>query len=297
MRILIVGSKGFIGFHAEQFFLCKGFDVFSCDVIVDYGKINYSVIDSTNADFHTLFQANRFDICLNCSGAASVQDSIINPLRDFNLNVCNVFKILDAIRLYQPKCKFLNLSSAAVYGNPKSIPIKESDDLNPISPYGIHKLQAEQICEEFYNLFDVKTCSLRIFSAYGAGLKKQIFWDLYQKLKISNQVELYGTGSETRDFIYVSDILQAINCVITNSEFCNDKINVANEVESKIMDVAENFAALFPDTKRIVFNNIVKEGDPLNWKADTTLLKSLGYFPTIDLKEGIKKYFDWVSTY
>ncbi len=296
MQLLIIGSKGFIGTQAEQYFSQRGYKVFSCDVIVDYGKNNYAVIDATNADFRTLFQDKKFDICLNCSGAASVPDSLKNPLRDFNLNTLNVFKILDAIRQYQPSCKFINLSSAAVYGNPQILPIKENDNTAPMSPYGTHKLQAEQICAEFHNIFELQTCSLRIFSAYGEGLKKQLFWDLFQKMHSNYEVQLFGTGKETRDFIYIQDLLYAIECVIKNSTFKNEIINVANGIESSIEEVANIFASLFSTPKTVVFNNQIKQGDPLNWCADISKLKNLGYCSKVNLEEGLEKYYRWVKT-
>ena len=76
-------------------------------------------------DFYIFFKQKQFDVCINCSGAASVPESVINPISDFHLNVVNVFKILDAIREYNPECKFLNLSSASVYGKPEKLPINE----------------------------------------------------------------------------------------------------------------------------------------------------------------------------
>jgi dTDP-glucose 4,6-dehydratase/UDP-glucose 4-epimerase len=297
VQLLIIGSKGFIGTHAELYFTQRGYKVYGCDVIVDYGKKNYAVIDATTADFHALFQDIQFDICLNCSGAASVPDSLKNPLRDFNLNVLNVFRILDAIRQYQPQCKFINLSSAAVYGNPQALPIQEKNNLAPVSPYGMHKLQAEQICAEFHQIFGLKTCSLRVFSAFGEGLKKQLFWDLYQKMKNKEVVELFGTGKETRDFIYIQDLLFAIECVIENAPLEHPLIlNVANGIEISIAAAAHLFASLFDRFKTVTFNNQVKIGDPLNWRADITQLKNLGYYPQVTLEAGLDKYYQWVKT-
>jgi UDP-glucose 4-epimerase len=296
MRILIIGSKGFIGVHAEQYFKNKvGYEVWSCDVLVDYGKNNYFVIDATNADYHSVFQSNIFDICINCSGAASVPDSIKNPIRDYTLNTYNVFKILDAIRQYQPLCRFMNLSSAAVYGNPKKLPIKESDELCPVSPYGIHKVQAEQICREFYTIFGIKTCSLRIFSAYGEGLKKQLFWDIYQKCLLSKNVELFGSGEETRDFIYIQDLLQVLQCIIDRGIFNGEAVNVSSGFETTIKQAAHLFCTAVDNTIKITFNNIVKFGDPLNWKADISVIKSYGFEPQFTIEEGLKKTSIWMK--
>jgi UDP-glucose 4-epimerase len=203
-KILIVGSKGFIGSNLGKYLnILASVEVWGCDVVTDYGASNYYLIDASNSDFEELFQAHSFDICFNCSGSASVPDSLLHPLRDFYLNSLNVFKMAEAIRKYRPECKFLNISSAAVYGNPEQLPIKETAALMPISPYGYHKLQSENICEEFNRFYNIQTCSVRIFSAYGNGLKKQLFWDISQKLSKNNEVVLFGTGMESRDFIHI----------------------------------------------------------------------------------------------
>ncbi|MEZ4874058.1 MAG: NAD-dependent epimerase/dehydratase family protein [Flavobacteriaceae bacterium] len=292
MNILIIGSKGFIGSHCVQYF-SQSAEVWECDVVTDYVNQRYFLIDATNANFEEVFQSQPFDVCINCSGAANVSDSIKNPQRDFMLNVTNVFKQLDAIRKYQPQCKYLNLSSAAVYGNPVQLPIDETHPLQPISPYGNHKKMAEEVCEDFYTHYQIPTCSLRIFSAYGPGLKKQLFWDLYQKSLANNNVTLYGTGKESRDFIYISDLVRAIDCVITKATFQNNIINVANGEEIRIERIAASF---FKDTQTsFVFGGESRQGDPINWVADISLLKALGYEGQVPLEEGIKHYWKWLN--
>ncbi|WP_184542708.1 NAD-dependent epimerase/dehydratase family protein [Mucilaginibacter sp. FT3.2] len=297
MKILIVGSKGFIGSSLAVYFSKNiNYEVFECDVAVDYQKKNYIVIDASNSDFHTVFSENNFDLCINCSGAASVPDSIIHPLRDYNLNTYNVFKMLDAIRLHQPKCKFINLSSAAVYGNPLTLPVKESFLPAPISPYGNHKLQAEMICKEFFDYYSIQSCSLRIFSAYGVGLTKQLLWDLNKKFVTSDVIELFGTGKESRDFINIKDLLIAIECCLNANKFDADIINIANGVEITVQQIVDIFKQHFSETKQVKFNGIVKAGDPLYWRADVTLLKSLGYSPTVAIEDGIAEYIRWAKT-
>ena len=278
------------------YFKNQNFSVMGCDVVTDYVSEDYFQIDATNSDFHMLFEKHEFDACLNCSGAASVPLSLEFPLKDFNLNTLNVFKILEAIRTYQPACKFINLSSAAVYGNPTQLPIVETSVLQPLSPYGIHKLQAEQIVKEFNDFYQIQTCSLRIFSAYGNGLKKQLFWDMYQKFLNADTIELYGTGKESRDFIHVDDIVRAFHLVLDHGKFNGDALNIANGEEYTIDYVSEVFRRHFKGEKSIGFNNHIKQGDPLNWRADITLLKSLGYQQTISLEEGIQRYIHWVNT-
>ena len=294
MKVLIIGSKGFIGSHALRFFRDQYPESYGCDVVVDYTDPKYLLIDSTNADYDFIFEKQQFDVCINCSGAASVPDSLENPLRDFRLNTANVFTILNAIKKHNPQCKFINLSSAAVYGNPKELPIKESHIPAPISPYGKHKLMAEEICKEFSELFNLKTCSLRIFSAYGPGLKKQLLWDLYQKSK-KEVVELFGTGEESRDFIYIDDILEILNLIINKGTFNGKAYNLANGIQVKIKDLVHAFYSELSYSGEIHFKGSNRSGDPLNWEADISYLLQMGYQQKHTLEHGIKKYIQWVT--
>jgi UDP-glucose 4-epimerase len=296
MKFLIIGSKGFIGQHLKKFLAAGKHEVWGADVVVEYVHTEqYFLIDATNADYHTIFQEQIFDICINCAGAASVPDSLQHPIRDYNLNAMNVFKLLDAIRLFQPACRFINLSSAAVYGNPQVLPVKENVAAGPLSPYGYHKQMSEQICEEFYRFFGIATCSLRIFSAYGEGLKKQLFWDLFQKTKTGGIVNLFGTGKESRDFIYISDLVQAIFLVAQQIDFKGQAINIANGKEIFIEDAVKIFYSFFEQPVQYQFIGNARAGDPNNWVADITLLKQLGYQQQYHLADGLKKYYEWIK--
>lgn len=295
-KILIIGSKGFIGSHAIDYFQGKkDCDVWGCDVVVDYENEQYYLIDVTRSDFNFVFQNQSFDFCVNCSGAASVPDSIEHPSRDFALNTYNVFKILDAIRAYNPDCKFMNLSSAAVYGNPKTLPVAESQPCNPVSPYGHHKKMAEEICHEFYQIYGVQSCCLRIFSAFGPGLKKQLLWDLYKKSIGSQKVQLFGSGKESRDFIFVDDIINALKLIIDVEVFPDGPINVASGKEIRIKDVVQLFFDLYNPKIQIEFTGNARKGDPSRWQADISRLTGLGFEPRVNIEEGIKKYVKWLA--
>lgn len=295
MKILIIGSRGFIGSHCVDYF-SKENEVWECDVVIDYDKPRYIFIESVDSDFQEIFINHKFDVCINCSGAANVPFSLEKPFNDFQLNAVNVFKILDAIRRFNPDCKYLNMSSAAVYGNPMSLPITEAMPFAPVSPYGMHKQMAEMICEEFYRFWGIKTACIRIFSAYGPGLKKQILWDLAQKATSENEsIHLFGTGYETRDFIYISDLVSLIDCVIRNASFEGDVINAANGRQIEIRQIAEHMMEALRCDKPIVFSGSNRKGDPLNWEADIEKVKMLGYEQKVTIREGINDYVKWLK--
>ena len=301
MKILVIGGCGFIGSHAVKFFLKKGNRVAACDVVESpYPDIDFFRLDRSNPDFEKPFENNQYDICINASGSATVGYSFSDPLNDYTLNTFNVFKILNTIRKLNPTCRFINFSSAAVYGNPEQQPVKESHATKPLSPYGCHKLMAERICTEFFNIYKIQSCSLRVFSAYGPGLKKQLFWDIFQKIKNTGnsnehgEIELFGTGNESRDFIFIDDLLAAIDIVLQKSNFDANVINVSSGVETTIREASALLVGMLNEKLKVKFNGTVKKGDPLNWNADISLLSSFGFSAETNIKTGVKKYSEWL---
>ena len=295
-KVLIVGSKGFIGEYAYQFFRnSSGYHCWGCDVVAEYNDPNYFLIDSSNSDFSEIFEAESFDFCINCSGAASVPDSLKHPLRDFSLNTFNVIKLLDAIRKHAPHCRFVNLSSAAVYGSPTSLPVAETAPNQPISPYGQHKLMAEDLCREYHEYFGVASCSLRIFSAYGPGLRKQLLWDIFQKTLQTDSIQLFGTGKESRDFVFITDIVRAIALVMEKGEFDARTYNLASGTETTVQEVLSALLPALGYTGNYLFSGSNRSGDPINWRADIGRLTSLGFTPEVTVQEGVKHYVKWLN--
>jgi UDP-glucose 4-epimerase len=109
-----------------------------------------------------LLAAERPQVCIHCAGRASVPQSMKDPAPDFRDNTALTFELLNLLRQYVPGCRFLLLSSAAVYGNPRSLPVGEGDEVRPVSPYGFHKRQCELLCQEFSSIYGVPTASVRI---------------------------------------------------------------------------------------------------------------------------------------
>jgi UDP-glucose 4-epimerase len=295
MKILILGSYGFIGSALLKECRISSTEVWGADVVNDYADKKYFKIDNIETDFPKIFSSEKFDLCINCAGAASVPDSILNPLRDYRLNVFLVSVLLNALRMHNPACKLIHLSSAAVYGNPKVIPVSENAVENPISPYGVHKMQSEQLCKSFHTFYNIPVAIVRIFSAYGAGLKKQLFWDVCQKIKESQELNFFGTGKETRDFIHVKDICNALMLIGEKSAFTGDIYNVANGEQISTATAINTIAACMNTDKQVSFMGESRSGDPLNWQADISKMAALGYKTSITLKDGLTAYAEWVK--
>lgn len=297
MKILIIGSDGFIGSHCVNYFKAKKAEIWTAS-LRSHRQERHTQLTASNTYFETLFKQQTYDFCINASGSAQVGFSFENPNHDFELNVLNINKILVAIRNFQPQCRLINFSSAAVYGNPQYLPIQENAPKQPLSPYGFHKLQSEYLLTEYHTFFGLKTCSLRVFSAYGNGLRKQLFWDLFQKMTQNQNLEsitLFGTGNESRDFIHIQDLLLVIDTVMQKSAFEGECLNVAAGIEVKISEAVDFFKMFLNPKIKIIFTGNNKIGDPLNWHADISRLHSLGFSPQITLKEGIEAYIQWLK--
>lgn len=293
MKIIIIGSKGFIGSHCVDYFRKQGYQVIGCDV-VESDESDYVSIKKLENNFSFLFSNKDINYCINAAGSASVTYSYQFPEKDFELNVSLVINLLGAIKTNCIHCKFINFSSAAVYGNPALLPIKEDAELKPLSPYGYHKMLSEKLLLEYHRFFNLNTCSLRVFSAYGPGLRKQLFWDIFQKSIHDDNVSLFGTGNESRDFIFISDLVDAVDIVMKKANFCGETINIATGIETTIFSATSSFFAKLYSKKKILFSGETKEGDPANWKADISVLKKFGFKPKVDVNSGVEKYALWL---
>lgn len=297
MKFLIIGSEGFIGKYCVNHFMSLNHEVHGIDVC-DISGPNYHYLKKTSeTDFYVSLLTIEFDVVINCAGNSNVPISFNNPVFDFELNSYETIKILNAIKNCSKPTKYLHLSSAAVYGNPQAIPIMENSRLSPVSPYGYHKMIAEHICMEFVTNFNCNVSIVRPFSVYGPGLKKQMFWDWYLKIiSKSNHLELMGTGNESRDYIFIIDLVRAIELIIDKGSFAGEVYNIASGSETFIKDMAELFFS-FPEHKyEYRFNNFLREGDPINWKADISKLRALGFDLHYSLDAGISELQNWLQS-
>lgn len=296
-KVLITGASGFIGSTLLKKFKIEGYKVVGwnrIETIINGVKIHS--VDMTKKDnIVNALSQEKPDIIIHCAGSADVGKSVMNPEMDYEGNVTLTHNLLFAIH----KCKlerkrFVFLSSAGVYGNPISLPITEDMPLTPLSPYALHKVMCEDLCMYFIKNYYADIKIARIFSAYGSGLKKQIFWDMHNKILKTGKLEMFGTGNESRDYIHVQDVIESIYLLATK-ETKDIVFNIANGEEVTIRKATELFAdAEGIKKEKITFNGVVREGDPLNWKADISRIKKLGYVKTISLEEGIKEYYEWI---
>lgn len=297
MKVLVTGASGFIGNKISHYFLRRGYEVIGWDRAELIEPFQIQRVDMLNEEVMTA-ELDSFcpDIIIHCAGSADVGKSVLDPTADYEGNVTITHNLLFTMhKLGFEKTRFVFLSSAGVYGNPKTLPITEDMPLNPLSPYAVHKVMCEELCKYFAMNYGMNVKVARIFSAYGAGLRKQIFWDMYQKYKKTGRLDMFGTGNESRDYIHVDDVVQAL-CLLATTDSKDVVFNVANGEEITIREATEIFAdCIGCSANHIVFNGTVREGDPLNWRADISKMKALGYEKTVEMRNGLMKYTEWVK--
>lgn len=300
MSILVTGCTGFLGRHLVSFYkqelgeCCYGIGSASPENAPHFHLHKYSQITLPSPTVPDLVAELKPSLLIHAAGRSSVPLSVSNPIDDYQSGPPVVLQLLDSIRLYSPDTKFIFLSSAAVYGDPLVVPTGEDCPPRPISPYGYNKLQSELMVTEYARLYGVRAASARIFSAYGPGLKKQFLWDFCIKAVSGLQhIELYGSGNETRDFIYAKDICRAIECIHRMAPLSGEQINVCSGESVSISTLALKLASALAVDVDISFSGSGLHGSPSFWQGKTNLLESMGYVPSVGLEEGLVRYVQW----
>lgn len=301
MRLLVTGGSGFVGRHVVELAHRRRYEV----AVIDPGRVDprrasglAHLIQSpiSREALERLVDAWTPDVCLHLAGRSSVPASLQDPLGDFDCGVIPTLAVLEVLRQRAPKCRFVLASSAAVYGNPDVLPVPESHALQPVSPYGFHKFIAEQLCREYATVYGHPTASVRIFSAYGEGLPRQVVFDVFQKAFAAGPITLQGSRLASRDFVHVSDVAAGLLHVAEQSPMEADVYNLSSGVETSIEQLANSICQVVGRAKVISFDGTVPKGSPIRWKADISKLTALGFTPSVCLEDGLRSLNQWLTS-
>jgi UDP-glucose 4-epimerase len=296
-NLFITGGGGFLGQYLALEFKRAGWRVFglgrsrSTDLDPYNGGFRQALLP--DPDLHNHLRDIQPDLVIHAAGTSSIAFSMQQPEEDFAQNVVNLHHVLDQLRLSGVTARLMLLSSAAVYGQPARFPITEETPPQPISPYGQHKLQAEFAAREFHQLYGIPVCNLRIFSAYGPGLRRQVIWDLCRKARLTGELVLEGTGLEERDFMHGRDVASAARLIAETGVFDASAYNLATGTSYRLRDVAASIGAYAQLQKPARFEGKVRLGNPATWSADPVRLRKLGFVPSVGWEEGLKETVEW----
>jgi UDP-glucose 4-epimerase len=290
--VLIVGGNGFLG-SCLAMSLCHRFErIDGIGRSSEYPPC-YSNWFNSDMNSHDLsIDLGVYNYIVNCAGSGSVGLVKNNPGSGFLDTVKSLQNLLKLYVSSNSSAKIIYCSSAAVYGQSQLLPTRVDSKLRPISSYGRYKQIAEIILEDFCRIHEVPFSIIRFFSIYGPLLKKQLLWDASNKLTDTNcsSSTFFGTGNETRDWIYIRDAVSLINFMFS----CNlEVVNGASGISVRNSEVIHLLHSSLNSNHKFIFNNIVRQDDPFHYQADIDDLLCLGWTPQISIQEGITKYSTW----
>lgn len=304
MKILITGGAGFIGSHIAEYFNNEGEEVFILDNLRTGNRSNVEFIDEThfikndvtNKIFiDKLIKKEQFDIVIHLAAIVSVVDTIKDPILSQSVNIDGTLNLLEANKQYNKKLnKFVFASSAAVYGNTDNLPKQVETYIDPESPYAIEKYAGEQYTKIYNKLYGLPTTTLRFFNIYGprqdpSSAYSGVLSIMNNKYRNDEPFTFFGDGSQTRDFVYIKDLVQAVSIVICN-EKTNGKIyNLGTGSQTSLLQIFEEFQQIYDKNISYTFTE-ERSGDIKDSYAQIDALKALGYEPKYCIKDGLKAY-------
>jgi len=297
---LVTGAYGFVGRHVARrleregyFVIGIGHGAWTAAESRQWGVAEWHSADVNLQSLHTY--ARSPNLIVHCAGSGSVPFSVQHPAQDFDRTVGSTLAVLEFIRQTCPTATLVLPSSAGVYGHVSQMPITTASLRNPLSPYGMHKQIAEDLCRSYGNSFSVRSVIVRLFSVYGVGIRKQLLWDACMKLS-SRQWSFAGTGEETRDWIHVDDAADLLNWAASHATCGAPAINGGSGVATSIRAVVELIADRIGASARPIFTGSTRAGDPQHYLADMHPVQELGWRAQVDREAAMRAYVDWFKS-
>lgn len=290
--VLITGGAGFIGSHLAEA-LATETQVTVLDNFSNSTPANVpdtvTVLEADVTDRATLAAAvANADVIFHQAAQISVDKSIQAPFRSHEINVDATLTLLELAREHD--VRVVIASSCAIYGRPDEVPISETASLDPISPYGLEKLTVDHYARLYHDLYDVDTVALRYFNVYGprqaAGDYSGVISVFLNQARNDEPLTIHGEGTQTRDFVHVSDVVQA-NLLAATTPHVGEAFNIGTGTPTRIVDLAHVIADVTSTSSEIVHTE-PRAGDIDHSCADITKAREyLGYEPDITLEAGI----------
>ena len=298
-EVVVTGGAGFIGSNLCRTLLTHGAKVTAFDNLYS-GKIDFikdlidnglNFVQKDIRDPIAIEQATKkCNIIFHLAAQTSVPFSMENPKEDCEINVIGTLNVLEAAKKAGARMVFA--SSCAVYGNPEKKPTPETYPTNPIAFYGLTKLLGENLCRFYQENFGLEIVTLRIFNVYGKDCHGVIY-DFLNKLRSNpNKLEVLGTGRQSRDFVYVSDMVDILLKAATIPSAAGEIFNVGTGKTTSVTELAQMIVEILGLEKvEIKFKGgKAWEGDMDITLADNTkATKFLDWKPQISLWDGLKK--------
>jgi len=314
MQILVTGGAGFIGGHLAEQFLRDGHDVTVVDSMHPYYdlrikeqtlNVHRSIADAQECTYafvkgdvrnSSLVDdlVSKTDIVFHQAARAGVRDSVAEPRVYDEVNVDGTLNILDAARKTDIE-RIVVASSSSVYGGRgEYVPFEETDPTLPVSPYGASKLAAERYAAAYHEVYDISTVSLRYFTVYGPRMRPNMAISNFVSRCMNNESPIvYGDGTQTRDFTYIEDIVDANMALLESDEADGEVLNIGSSDNIEIRALAIEVRDQLAPKLELEYAERY-DADAEHTHADVSKAREIiGYSPEYTIREGVKEFVDW----
>ncbi len=313
MQTLVTGGAGFIGGHLAAAFLRDGHDVVALDSLHPFYDVGlkrrnvercHDIAADTGVDFRLAEGDIRdqsvvdrlvagSDYVFHNAAQAGVRASVDEPRRVDDVNAGGTVSVLEAARKTSVE-RVVCAGSSSVYGRPEYLPYDEAHPTTPVSPYGVSKLASDHYARVYHEIHGVPTVVLRYFTVYGPRMRPDMaISNFVSRCENGEPPVVYGDGSQTRDFTYVDDVIQANRALVDNAVADGQVINVGSGDRISIADLAEVVRDLIDPDLPVVFDDR-HDADADHTHADIGRARDLlNYDPAYSIREGVSAFVSW----
>lgn len=307
--ILVTGGAGFIGSH-----LVNRLSDQNKIIIIDNlqsGKrsnidMNENIVfleeDIGNISFmEEVFETYSFQYIYHFAAIASVAQSVENPGKTFKTNLFATVNLLENVLKHSSLKRFIFASSAAVYGDDLTLPKSEKSNIKPITPYAIDKYASERYTIAFNQLYNINTTAVRFFNVYGpkqnpdspySGVISILTKALRDRKEGKNSsFYVYGEGDQTRDFVYIDDLIEALLLVSKDESAIGETYNIGTGIAVSLNKLIETYKNVTGIELPVIYKEI-RKGDIKDSYSDISKLNKIGYRPAYSMERGLSAYWE-----
>lgn len=295
MKVIVTGGAGFIGSHIVDLLIEKGYDVCVIDNLIHGKKENinskakFYQIDIRDKNIIEIFKNEKSDILIHHAAQIKVPISIKNPILDADINISGSINLLEAARKTGVK-KVIYPSSAAIFGEPKYLPIDENHPLGMISGYGVSKHTVEHYLSVYKALYGIDYVVLRYSNVYGprqdSGGEGGVVAIFSEKFLKDERPYIFGDGEQIRDFVYVKDVAKANLMAIEADK--NGIFNVCTNEKTTINELVNIFQYILDKNISPIYTE-KREGDiSSSYMSYEKIYRDIGWKPKFGLKQGLE---------
>jgi UDP-glucose 4-epimerase len=305
MKTLVTGGSGFIGSNIVRLLRSEGHDVVVLDNLSSGHRTNldpFPEVEFVVGDVRDAAIVNRLaqgvEVIFHLAASVGNTRSIDNPIQDSEINVIGTLRVLEAAR-HAGVRKVVFSSSAGIFGELKTIPIREDHPVEPDTPYGAAKLGAEKHCLAYAKLYPLECICLRYFNVYGVNQRYDAYGNVIPKFAYrmlrGEPLTIFGDGEQTRDFVNVGDVAQA-NYRAGMNRGVSGAFNIASGTRvtvNRLVELMTEASGIRP----VVEHDPPRAGDVRHSLADVSAAnKAFAFEPEVTLEVGLKDYMDWAKT-